>query len=194
MPQPLPYPAPCVTALGYDYLLFIDAKKTLWCCYQSALYKLAGVKGVVDVATADNVVAGVSEEGWVWIWEFNPVVLGEGEDIRPVKVETKSKASRVWMREGEMWLGGEETIYYMQRNEWYQPSQFSDPQVVRGLTDITKVCPGTRAVYFLNTHGDVYFASKQTPTVPSKLKTNMTFIDIAAGDGGVGVCSKGRLW
>lgn len=136
VPQPLSHPPPKLLAAGYDFMIMAGnhserSKQQVWCFHQNALYRLKSLEvgGLRDLATSDNIVGGVSEKGQAWVWEFNPATLtndSKGPLIRPMVVDTPSSISRLHMREGEVFLVGQEgQVYHLQRNEWYQQSTYS---------------------------------------------------------------------
>ena len=69
-------------------MILTQAPGQLICYYQSAFYQISQFRGVVDVATTDNMVVVVDKEGQAWIMEFNADKIMGGE-VNPAKIGLK---------------------------------------------------------------------------------------------------------
>jgi len=75
----------------------------LACYYQNAIYQIKNFKNVVDIATTDNMIVVVTDEGQAWIMEFNAdKIIAEG--LTPGKINLKEKVKSVCMNYGDIFL------------------------------------------------------------------------------------------
>ena len=97
-------------------MILTQAPGQLICYYQSAFYQVSQFRGVVDVATTDNMVVVVDKEGQAWIMEFNADKIMGGE-VNPAKIGLKEHVCRVYMNYSDIFLQSKEgEIYHMKRN------------------------------------------------------------------------------
>jgi len=91
-------------APGYDYILMLYSQPgPLACYYQNAIYQIKNFKNVVDIATTDNMIVVVTDEGQAWIMEFNAdKIIAEG--LTPGKINLKEKVKSVCMNYGDIFL------------------------------------------------------------------------------------------
>ena len=89
-------------AAGYDFIMILArAGGPLLCYYQSAFYRVAKFEeqGVLDVATTDNMVVIVDNQGQTWIMEFNADKIVKG-DFNMSRISLKECVTKVFMGYG----------------------------------------------------------------------------------------------
>lgn len=100
---------------GYDYIIMLSSNSLL-CYYQSAIYRLSRFKDIVDIATTDNMIVVVSQDGSAFISEFSSEKI-VSDEITPSKISLKLKIRRVFMSYGDIFLLAEDgEVYHLRRN------------------------------------------------------------------------------